>query len=124
MTKRECFDDELEALGLALQRLPTPRPPDALVSRVRRLAHLELDVRSGEKLDRPVIVFLLLFSWTVSLLALLVVQLLRVARFELVGNPTAWTLSWSVVYFAYAWILGAAVQVLLGVYVRKERRLA
>ena len=120
---QERFDDELETLGLALRRLPTPRPPDALVSRVRRLAHLRMEVRSGQKLDRPVIVFLLLFSWTVSLFTLLVVRFLRVLRFELV-DPTAWTLSWSVAYFAYAWVLGAAALLLLGVYVRKERRLA
>ena len=124
MTEPERIEDELEALSRALRRLPTPRPPDALVSRVRRLAHLQLEVRSEEKLDRPVLVFLLLFSWTVSLFTLLVVRLLQVARFELIGNPAAWTLSWSVVYFAYAWVLGAAVLVVLGVYVRKERRLA
>ena len=124
MTDREPMDDDLEALSLALRRLPTPQPADALVSRVRRLAHHELQARTEEKLDRPVLVFLLLFSWTVSLFTLLVVRLLRVASFELVGNPSAWTLTWSVAYFAYAWIVGALVLVLLGVYVRKERRLA
>jgi hypothetical protein len=124
MTDRESLDEELEALSLELRRLPTPMPPEALVSRVRRLAHLELAGRAEERLNRLVMGFLLLFSWTVSLFILFVVRLLRGASLELLGSPTGSTLSWSVAYFAYAWILGAAMLVLVGFHVRKERRLA
>lgn len=112
MKEQERLDEELDALGLELRRLPTPRPPAALVSRVRRLAHLELARRAEERLSRLVLAFLLLFSWTVSLVAFLAVRLLS-------GES-----SWSVAYFVSAWISGAAVLVLLGVHVRKERRLA
>jgi hypothetical protein len=122
MTERESLDEELEVLGLELRRLPTPMPPQALVSRVRRLAHLELAGRADERLNHLVLVFLLVFSWTVSLFAFLAVRL--VSGESLLGSATGPTLSWSVTYFISAWISGAAVLVLLGFHVRKERRLA
>lgn len=122
MRERESLDEELEVLSLELRRLPTPMPPEALVSRVRRLAHLELAARADDRLNRLVLVFLLLFSWTVSLFALLAVRLL--SGESLLGSATGSMLSWSVAYFVSAWISGAAVLVLLGFHVRKERRLA
>ena len=122
MRERESLDEELEVLSLELRRLPTPMPPEALVSRVRRLAHLELAARADDRLNRLVLVFLLLFSWTVSLFALLAVRLL--SGESLLGSATGSMLSWSVAYFVSAWISGAAVLVLLDFHVRKERRLA
>jgi len=120
--ERQSLDEELEVLSLELRRLPTPMPPEALVSRVRRLAHLELAARADDRLNRLVLAFLLLFSWTVSLFALLAVRLL--SGESLLGSATGSMLSWSVAYFVSAWISGAAVLVLLGLHVRKERRLA
>jgi hypothetical protein len=120
--ERESLDEELEVLSLELRRLPTPMPPEALVSRVRRLAHLELAARADERLNGLVLVCLLLFSWTVSLFAFLAVRLL--SGESLLGSATGSTLSWPVTYFVSAWISGAAVLVLLGFHVRKERRLA
>ena len=122
MRERESLDEGLEVLSLELRRLPTPMPSEALVSRVRRLAHLELAARADDRLNRLVLVFLLLFSWTVSLFALLAVRLL--SGESLLGSATGSMLSWSVAYFVSAWISGAAVLVLLGFHVRKERRLA
>ena len=122
MRERQSLDEELEVLSLELRRLPTPMPPEALVSRVRRLAHLELAARADDRLNRLVLAFLLLFSWTVSLFALLAVRLL--SGESLLGSATGSMLSWSVAYFVSAWISGAAVLVLLGLHVRKERRLA
>lgn len=122
MSERESLDEELEVLSLELRRLPTPMPPEALVSRVRRLAHLELAGRAEERLHRQVLVFLLLFSWTASLFPFLA---LRHLSGEIpLGSVLGSTLSWPAAYFVSAWISGAAVLVLLGVYVRKERRLA
>jgi len=120
--ERESLDEELAALGRELQRLPTPMPPPALVSRVRRLAHAHLAERADERRDRPVLVCLLLFSWTVSLLAFLAARLL--SGQGLPGSETASMLSWSAAWFGYAWISSAAVLVLLGVHVRRERRMA
>ena len=122
MTKREGPDEELEALGLALQRLPTPRPPEALVSRVRTLAHLELATQADERLNRLVLALLLVFSWTASLVPVLAVRLLTAEN--LLASAMGRTLSWSVASVAFVWISGAAALVVLSVYVRKERRLA
>ena len=122
MKEPEYVDEELLILGQHLRRLPTPMPPEALVSRVIRLAHLELAGRADEKLNRLVLVFLLVFSWTVSLVAFFAVRLLSGESLELLG--TASTFSWSLAYFVSAWISGGAVLVLLGFHVRKERRLA
>jgi len=122
VTERESLDEELEALGLELRRLPTPMPPEALVSRVRWLAHLELAGRADEGLSSLVMAFLLLFSWTLSLFGFLVARLL--SGEALLGGVTGPTLSWSVAYFVFAWISGVALLVVLGVHARKERRLA
>jgi hypothetical protein len=61
-------------------------------------------------------------SWTLSLFALLAVRLL--SGESLFWSATRSTLSWSFAYFVSAWISGAAVLVLLGFHVRRERRRA
>lgn len=124
MSDGERLDEELEALGLALRRLPTPLPPEALVSRVRRLVHLELAEQADEKVSRLVLVFLLFFSWTVSLLTFFAVRVLRAASVDLLGIATGSAFAWSATYFAAVWISGAAVLVLLGFHRRREGRLA
>jgi hypothetical protein len=120
--ERESLDEDLEVLGRELRRLPTPMPPEALVSRVRRLAHLDLAGRADERLSRLVMAFLLVFSWTISLVAFLAARLL--SGEGLLGIVTGPRLSWSVAYFVFAWISGVALLVVLGLHARKERRLA
>jgi hypothetical protein len=60
----------------------------------------------------------------VSLSGFVVVRLLSGESFELLGAVSASTFSWSVAYFAAAWVSGGAILALLGFHVRKERRLA
>ena len=124
MTHREPLDDELEALGRELQRLPTPMPSDALVFRVRRLAHRELADQADERLSRWMAAFLVFFSWTVSVATFAAVRLLRAGSTELLGIGLGSPLSWSAAYFTAAWISGAAVLVLLGLHRHREGRLA
>ena len=124
MTDGDRLDEELDAIGLALRRLRTPMPPEGLVSRVRRLAQLELAEQADEKLSGLVLAFFLFFSWTLSLLTFFAVRLVREGTAELLGIATGSQLSWSAAYFVAAWISGAAVIVLLGFYRRKEGRLA
>lgn len=116
------LDEELEVLALALRRLRTPMPPEALVSRVRRLAHLELAMQADERISRLVMAFLLAFSWTITLFAFLAVGLL--SGEDLLGSVTGSRLSWSVAYLVFTWISGVALLVVLGFHARKERRLA
>ena len=119
--ERENLDEELDALADRLRRLPTPRPPQELVSRVRSLARLELATQADERLNSFVLLFLLLFSWTVGLFSLVAVRFLTG---EVLGTITGSTLQWSVAYFVSAWVSGAAVLALLGFHVRKERTMA
>ncbi len=108
-----------------LRRLPTPRPPAALVERVRRVAHLELASRADEKLNRLVLMFLLLFSWTVALVGFLAVRAVAAGGFSVLGLAAlrGGSLSWSLAYFAAAWISGVFLFVVLGIHVRKQRRI-
>jgi len=102
-----------ESLEEELRRIPTPMPPPGLLSRVRRLGHLELARRSEERQNRLMLIFLLCFSWTVGLFPLIAVRL--------VGGPAP---EWTGAYFLSTWIAGTAVLIVLGVHVRRERRLA
>jgi hypothetical protein len=120
----EGLDDDLEALGRALRRLPTPMPPAAIVARVRRLARLELGEHADEKLNGLVLGFVLFFSWTVTVVSVVAVRLLRAESAALLGSAAGSSLSWSAAYVAATWISGAAVIVLLGVHRRREGRLA
>ena len=109
MKDPETPDHGLEALASELRRLPTPMPPRALVSRVRRLAHARLAEQAEERWERRLLAAAIVFSWLVSVFTFAAVQLLS-------GE--------SVAYVAATWISGAAMLVVLGVYVRKQRRVA
>jgi hypothetical protein len=109
-----------------LRRLPTPQPPPALVERVRRLARLELATRADERLNRMVLAFLLAFSWTLALAGFLAVRAVAEGTFSVRGLAALGgsTFSWSLLYFAAAWISGAFLFVALGLHVRKQRMIA
>jgi hypothetical protein len=119
---KEDFDE----LSAELRRLPTPMPPPALVERVRRLAHLELAGRADEKLNRLVLGFLLVFSWTVALVGFFAVRMVASGTLSVLGLAALQgaSLSWSAVYFGAAWISGAILFVILGLQSRKQRRIA
>jgi anti-sigma factor RsiW len=114
--------EELSSLTSELRRLATPMAPSGLTERVRRLVHLELASRSDEKLNRIVLVFLLLFSWTVTVVGFVGFRLLTGAGADLFGFLTASDLPLSVAYFGTAWLGGAAALVLVGLQYRRDRR--
>ncbi|HSF16106.1 MAG TPA: zf-HC2 domain-containing protein [Vicinamibacteria bacterium] len=118
---------ELEAyqdLARELKNLPTPMPSRGVAERVLRIAHLELASRADERLGTLVLVFLLLFSWTVTWLSLAVVRLVTGDRSQLMDVLSTGRLGWSAAYLAVAWLGGAAVVLLLGLKYRKSRRFA
>jgi hypothetical protein len=120
------FPEDVDGLASELRRLPTPMPPPALVERVRRLAHLELAGRADEKLNRLVLVFLLVFSWTVALMGFLAVRVFAAGTVSMLGLAALGgsAFSWSLAYFGAAWISGAVLFVLLGLHSRKQRKIA
>jgi hypothetical protein len=115
-------EDDLDALSLALQRLPTPMPPVVLVERVRRLGHLELAGRADERLNALVLGGVILFVWTLNVFAFAAIRLLTGEG--LLRMATGSGLPWSLGYFVAAWLTGAAVLILAGIHVRRERGLA
>jgi hypothetical protein len=121
VSEREDLPEELEALGLALQRLATPMPPPGLVERVRRLGHLELAGQADERMSQLVLGFAIFFAWTVNVFTFAAIRLLSGGLLR-ITTGSAW--SWSAAYFVSAWLSGAAVLILVGIHVRRERGLA
>jgi hypothetical protein len=119
---KDSPDPDLEPIGAALRQLPTPMAPEALVARVRRLGHLELAERADDRLNRLVLGFVLFFVWTVNVFVFAAVRVL--SGEGLLRLAAGATVSWSVGYFAFAWVTGAAVLILVGFHVRRERGLA
>jgi hypothetical protein len=119
---RENPEEELDALSLALQRLPTPMPPAVLVERVRRLGHLELAERADERLNALVLGGVILFVWTMNVFAFAVIRLLTGE--SLLRMATGSALPWTAGYFVTAWLMGVVVLILAGIHVRRERGLA
>ncbi len=113
--------ESLQELTSELSRLPTPMPPPGLFERVRRVVHLDLAGRADERLNRLILVFLLLFSWTVTLVGFAGVRLVTGARSEVFSLLQGASLTWSVAYFASAWLVGAAALVLIGLHQRRSR---
>jgi hypothetical protein len=118
--------EETGPLAAGLRRLPTPMPSPALVERVRRIAHLELASRADEKLNRLVLAFLLVFSWTLALVGFFAVRVVAERTVSILGLAALdrSSMSWPVIYFAATWISGALLFVILGLHYRKQRRLA
>ena len=122
MSGRGDLDDDMDALSVALRRLPTPMPPVVLVERVRRLGHLELAGRADERLNALVLGGVIFFVWTVNVFAFAAIRLLTGE--SLLRMAMGSSLPWSVGYFVAAWLTGTAVLILAGIHVRRERGLA
>ena len=75
-----------------------------------------------ERLNQVLLVFLLLFSWTVTLAGYMVVRLFTGEPLALWRSLSTTGLRWSVIYFGVAWFGGAAAVVLLGLNYRRSSR--
>jgi anti-sigma factor RsiW len=113
--------ESLRELTTELSRLPTPMPPAGLVERVRRAVHLDLAGRADERLNRMVLAFLLVFSWTLTLVGFAGVRLVTGARSDLFDWTHGAGITWSVAFFAFAWLAGAAALGLIGLHQRRSK---
>ncbi len=106
--------EQWRELAGALRRLPTPRPPPALIERVRARAEAELAREAEGRWNRAVMAFLVLFAWTVTLASW---PITRLVGGEVLGwldvriNPTLLLLAGSSVL---AWLTAGVAAVLLG----------
>ena len=125
----ECAEcaQELEgwnALAGGLRRLPTPRPSAALVERTRALVGRQLAAEAERQWDLSLLVFAMLFAWTLVLAGWPIARLLT-------SGAAAWLdVSFRQVWLGYAaytavgWVTAGAAAVLLGVRHRATRRMA
>jgi len=126
---RECGEcaRELEswnALAGGLRRLPTPRPPAGLVERTRTLMVKHLAAEAERRWDLSLLVFAVLFAWTLTLAGWPIARLLTsgAASWLDLSFRQAW-LGYAA-YTAVGWVSAGAAAVILGLRHRTSRRLA
>ena len=125
----ECAEcaRELEgwnALAGGLRRLPTPRPSAALVERTRTLMVKHLAAEAERRWDLGLLVFAVLFAWTLTLAGWPIARLLMsgAASWLDMSFRQAW-LGYAA-YTAVGWMTAGAAAVILGLRHRTSRRLA
>lgn len=107
-------------LAGALRRLPTPQPSPAVVERARARAQAELAVQAEERWDYQVLVFLVLFSWTLVLASWPIVQLLSEGILGFLNLQQTWL--GLVAYTVMGWMGAAVAAGFLGWRQRAARR--
>ena len=123
----ECAEcaRELEgwnALAGGLRRLPTPRPRAGVVERTRALVGKQLAAEAERRWDMGVLVFLVVFAWTLVLVSWPIVRLMSEGMLGWMDSGFHQTWVWLAVYSALGWLAAAAAAVALGLRQRELRR--
>ena len=126
---RECPDcagqaKQWQALGEGLRDLPTPAPSPGLLARTRAAIERRQAEREERTWNRAALGFVIVFGWTLTGVAWLLLELLvgEVAlRFD---RPLGPTIAWFAAYLVAGWLAAAAATVLLGRRTHEEGRLA
>ncbi len=108
----------------ALKRLPTPQPPAALVERTRARAEWQLAAAAERRWNHTVLVFLVLFAWTVTLVSWPIVRLVSggmLGWLDVRMNQTWVSLAG---YTALGWLTVGVAALMLGLRHRSARRAA
>ncbi len=116
--------DAWRGLAASLKRLPTPQAPSMLVERTRSRVALELAAIAERRKSYWVMAFLVLFSWTVTLVTWPVVRLLSggvLSWLDLSFNQTWFGLAG---YTALGWVTAGVAAAVLGLRRRREGRFA
>ena len=116
--------DAWRGLAASLKRLPTPQAPSMLVERTRSRVALELAAIAERRKSYWVMAFLVLFSWTVTLVTWPVVRLLSggvLSWLDLGFNQTWFGLAG---YTALGWLTAGVAGAVLAVRRRREGRFA
>jgi anti-sigma factor RsiW len=112
--------------GLAggLRHLPSPAPSPGLVARTRAAVERRRAEREERAWNRAALGFLIMFGWTLTGVAWLLLELLvgqLAVRFD---RPLGPTIAWFAGYLVVGWAAAAAATVLLGRRTQEEGRLA
>ena len=111
--------DRWAALAGALRRLPTPQPSPLVVERARARAEAELTTASAEGWNRGMVVFAILFSWTLTLATWPVVRVLSEGMLGWLNLQQTWL--GLAGYTALAWVTAGIAAILLRLRERQAR---
>lgn len=125
----ECAECTAELKGWqmltgGLRRLPTPQAPAALIERVRTQVAWQLAGEGERRWNRQVMIFLVLFAWTVTLVSWPIVRLLTGGLMGWLEPGFGHTWIGLATYTALAWLTGGIAAATLAVRHRRERRMA
>jgi anti-sigma factor RsiW len=126
---QECRDcagqaEQWRRLGDGLRDLPTPAPSPGLLARTRAAIERRQAEREEQTWNRAALGFLIVFGWTLTGVAWLIIELLvgeLTLRFD---RPLGPTVAWFTAYLVAGWVAAAAATVLLGRRPHEEGRLA
>lgn len=113
-----------QQLSAALRRLPSPQPPASLSLRTQTFVATRLAAQAEQRHLRRVLVFVVLFSWALTLLGWPLVRFGAggvLALFD-IHFRQMWLLF--VIFSAFTWLAGGSAAILLSVRRAREWRLA
>jgi anti-sigma factor RsiW len=116
--------EEWQFLTGSLRRLPTPQPSAALVERTRSHCEWQFVATAEETWNRSVMIFLVLFAWTLALATWPVARLVTGGLLSWVDPHFSHTWLVLLAYTSLAWVAGGAAAAMLGLRKRNERSLA
>jgi anti-sigma factor RsiW len=102
------------ALGEDLRGLPAPTPSPGLLVRTRAAVERHQAEREERRWNRWALGFLVVFGWTLTGLAWVLLELLVGGVASYLGRPLGPTVAWFVGYLVAGWVTAAAAAVLLG----------
>ena len=122
----ECAEraEKWSTLADGLRDLPTPAPSPGLLARTRAAVERRQAEREERTWNRVALGFLIVFGWTLTGVAWLLLELVvgdLALRFDRPLGPTA---AWFMAYLVVGWVAAAAATMLLGRRPYEEGRLA
>lgn len=116
--------EQWRTLGDGLRELPEPQPSPGLLARMRAAIERRQAEREERTWNRAALGFVIVFGWTLTGVAWLLLELLvgeLALRFD---RPLGPTIAWFAAYLVAGWLAAAAATVLLGRRTHEEGRLA
>ena len=116
--------EEWQGLTAGLRRLPAPQPSRGLVARTRAAVERWQAERDERVWNRAALGFLIVFGWTLTGVAWLLLEIFVGALPVRLDQPLGSTAVWFGVYLVAGWVMAGAAAVLLGRRAPEEGRIA